>query len=322
MKRIALILISILLAVAAFGCSSKNSYAAHSYTSDAYDGGYYAYDEPGEYYESPVIAENAMDNSIAASNGATIPANRKIIRNADISVQTLEFDAFMDKLNEQIAAFGGYVESSSEGGRTYYNQSKLRTAYITVRVPASQLDAFLNTVDGLGNVISKSTGMRDVTTTYIDSEKHLEALRAEQEALLEILKSATTVEDIITVQDRLSYVRYEIESYESILRSYDDQIDYSSVNINISEVERETVVEPETFGQEVARRFQESLEDVGESFRDFGAWFLGNAPQITVFFVFNGLIALIVFLIVRGSIKRSRKRRAAKEAAKAAQKEA
>ena len=218
----------------------------------------------------------------------------------------------------QIAAFSGYVESSSEGGRTYYNQSKLRTAYITVRIPASQLDAFLNTVDGLGNVISKSTGMRDVTTTYIDSEKHLEALRAEQEALLEILKSATTVEDIITVQDRLSYVRYEIESYESILRSYDDQIDYSSVNINISEVERETVVEPETFGQEVNRRFRESMEDVGMFFRDLSAWLIGNAPQIVVFLAFNGIIVLIIVLSIRGGIKRRAKRRAAKEAQKQA----
>ena len=181
-----------------------------------------------------------------------------------------------------------------------------------IRIPADSLDAFLDTVDGLGNVTSMSTSMRDVTTNYVDSEKHLEALRTEQDARLEILKSATTVEDIITVQDRLSYVKYEIESYESILRSYDDQIDLSTVTLYLSEVERETVVEKETFGQEVGRRFKESLESVGDFFRDLGAWLFGNAPSIVVFLVFNGVIVLIIVLSIKGGIKRRAKRRAKK----------
>ncbi len=310
MKRTVLIILSLLLVAAAFGCSSKGAASPQSYYNGYAMSDTASYEEA--YIESPAEAELAFGDNGTVTASAALPASRKIIRNADLQVQTLEFDAFLQKLNDQIVAYGGFVESSSIGGRTYYNQSKLRSAYIVARVPANQLDAFLNTVDGLGNVTSKSTGMRDVTTNYIDSEKHLEALRAEQEALLEILKSATTVEDIITVQDRLSYVRYEIESYESILRSYDDQIDLSSVTLNINEVERETIVEPETFGQEVSRRFRESLEDVGTFFRDLSAWLIGNAPQIVVFFVFNGVIALIIILSIKGGIKRRAKRRAAK----------
>ena len=322
MKRITTIVLSVLLlALTAFGCSVKAA-ESHAYNgSSYYDYGYAAdaaYYGEAQSIEAPLAeeAKTASGNRIEASTPAL--QNRKIIRNADLSVQTLEFDAFLEKLNAQVTAIGGFIESSNVGGRTYYNQTKLRNAYIVIRIPAEQLDNFLSVVDGLGNVTNCSTGMRDVTTSYIDYEKHLESLRTEQEALMDILRSATTVEDLITVQNRLSEVRYEIESYESILRSFDDQIDLSTVTLNLSEVERETVTEPETFWQEVSRRFRDSMEDVGENLRDIGAGILGNAPHIVMVLLFFGVQVLIIVLIVRGCIKRSRKRKAAKEAQKQA----
>ncbi len=319
MKRTLLIVLSAMLILAAFGCSSKAA-APQAYYNGA-SNSYYAeaaYDMPAAMTEEAEFYDEAKTSASAYGENVQTPAlnNRKIIRNADLSVQTLEFDAFLEKLNAQVESLGGFIETSNIGGRTYYNQTKLRTAYLSIRIPAEKLDAFLSVVDGLGNVTQKSTGMRDVTTNYIDNEKHLEALRTEQEALLKILESATTVEDLITVQNRLSEVRYEIESYESILRSYDDQIDLSTVSLTLNEVERETVVEPETFWEEVSRRFKESMEDVGENFEDFFAGFLGNAPHIIFILLFFGVQALIIVLIVRGCKKRSQKRKAEKEAQK------
>lgn len=243
----------------------------------------------------------------------TVLASRKIIRDANLSVQTLEFDKFIDSLTQSIAQIGGYISSSYVGGNSYYRQY-LRSAEIQARIPADQLDAFLEGIGNLGNITSKNISVRDVTTGYVDTEAHLQALRTEQDALLKILASATTVEDLITVQNRLSDVRYEIESYESILRSYDDLIAMSTVIMNISEVERETAVTEETFWQEVSRRFSETLEDVGEGFKTFGIWFLGSLPAIVVWLVILGVIALIVIAIARGSRKR-RERNAEKRRA-------
>ena len=320
MKRFLLIFAVTLLAIGMlFGCGAKSAkYDApaaayyESYSDAAYDA---PMEAPSEFSEE---AKTAWNSNGANTTQTILPANRKIIRNASMSVQTLDFDLFLEKLNDAINGVGGFIESSSVGGREYYSSRNLRNATYSIRIPAQSLDAFLNTVDGLGNVTSLSTNMRDVTTNYVDSQKHLEALRTEQEALLEILKSATTVEDIITVQDRLTYVKYEIESYEGILRTYDDQVDFSTVTLNLYEVEHETVVEPETFWQEVARRFNESLEDVGDFFRDLGAWLFGNAPAIVVFLAFNGVIVLIIVLSIRGGIKRRAKRRAKKLAEEAA----
>lgn len=313
MKRIIPIALVFLLAVAmAFGCSGKAAAAPENgvyYSSQAKAG--YAYDEP----EAPMEMEDAdygyEGNTAAAPapNPSTALSNRKIIRNADMSVETLVFDTFVEQLTGSVDDFGGYIESSSVGTRSYRSDHPLRFAHYTVRIPADRLDEFLNAVSGLGNVTSVNTGLRDVTTNYVDSEKHLESLRIEQQALLEILSKATTVEDIITVQDRLTYVRYEIESYEAILRTYDDQIALSSVSLSVNEVERETPVVEETFGEEVSRRFNESLEDVGDGFKNFAAWFLGNAPEIIVVLVIIGIQVLIIVLIVKGAKRSARKRR-------------
>lgn len=321
MKRIVLILLGVLLAVtAAFGCAAKSSARPESnaYKADYADSYYYDEEmsEPMVVEKSCYGGENETADGIRGGDAVLPDAaqalqNRKIIRNADVTVQTLAFDTFIEALNNAVAAAGGYVESSSISGRAIRSYEQLRTARFTIRIPAERLDAFLNDVSGLGNVTSQSTSLRDVTTNYVDSEKHLEALRAEQTALLEILAKATTVEDIITVQDRLTYVRYEIESYESILRTYDDQIDLSSVSLRVDEVERETPVEEETFGQEVSRRFHESLEDIGDGFKRFAAGFLGSAPVIIITLVILGLIVLIVFLIVRSIRRSSRKKNAA-----------
>ena len=309
MKRIVPIaLILMLLLCTSFGCAVKSAESK----SDAYysnnAGTYYAYEPeaPAEADES--YAAGFREDAKAAPNQSAALANRKIIRNADMTVETLAFDAFVDQLTVSVGSFGGYVESSSVGNRGYRNGQQLRYARYTIRIPAEQLDTFLNTVSGLGNVTSVNTGLRDVTTSYVDSEKHLESLRIEQQALMEILAKAETVEDIITVQDRLTYVRYEIESYEAILRTYDDQIALSTVSMTVNEVEHETPVEKETFGQEVSRRFKASLENVGDGFRNFAAGFLGNAPEIIVTLVIIGGVVLIIVLIIRGAIRRSKKK--------------
>ncbi len=301
MKRIIPITLVLLLLCTAVGCASKSAARQESnyYASSA--DAYYA--EP-EYEPEPAPMEAAYGyTNEAKSTTTTSPAlsNRKIIRNADLTVETLSFDTFLKELASSVGSYGGYVESSSIGDRGYYrNGQKLRYARYTLRVPADQLDAFLNTVSDLGNVTAINTGLKDVTTNYVDSEKHLESLRVEQQALLEILAKAETIEDIITVQDRLTYVRYQIESYEAILRTYDDQVALSSVNLTVNEVEKETPVEKETFGQEVSRRFKESLTDVGDSCKNFAAGFLGNSPIILMTVIILGAIVLVVVLIIKG----------------------
>ena len=314
------LLMALCMVLALVACSSKSSSARND--------NYYAKTEAAYEYEMEAPAAMADEayggveakaagkvstaTTAAKENGESAnltgnAAGRKIIKNGDLSIQTREFDEFLTNLNRSILAVGGYVEASSINGNSY-NKNRMRSADVTARVPAEQLDAFCDQVSELGNVTYKNLYTRDVTLTYVDLESHVKALRTEQETLMELLRKAEKVEDIILIQNRLSDVLYEIESYESTLRTFDDQIAYSSVHLSIQEVQRETTVEKETAGQEIARRFKENWEDVKDGFARFGIDFVSDLPIIIVWVVFLGIVVLVIVRIVKGGPKRKARR--------------
>ena len=312
------LLMALCMVLALVACSSKSSSARND--------NYYAKTEAAYEMEAPAaMADEAYGGveakaagkvstatTAAKENGESAnltgnAAGRKIIKNGDLSIQTREFDEFLTNLNRSILSVGGYVEASSINGNSY-NKNRMRSADVTARVPAEQLDAFCDQVSELGNVTYKNLYTRDVTLTYVDLESHVKALRTEQETLMELLRKAEKVEDIILIQNRLSDVLYEIESYESTLRTFDDQIAYSSVHLSIQEVQRETTVEKETAGQEIARRFKENWEDVKDGFARFGIDFVSDLPIIIVWVVFLGIVVLVIVRIVKGGPKRKARR--------------
>ena len=275
----------------------------------SYQGGVFGTNSPSE------VGDYSADNPFAGS--------RKYIRNAELAVQTLEFDSFISDVVSRMKELGGYIESNVTGksGYNYYyyegSGSQNRKAEMVLRIPAEHLDEFLETVNGLGVVISRNETAADVTENYTDVEAKLASLNTEYDSLLKLLEKAETLNDIITLQDRLTNVRYEIEKCEKSLRSYDAQIAYSKVSLTVYEVERAAQVEEETFGQEVSRRFRESLEDVGEGFKDFAAWFIGDLPRIIIWLMFLVVIPLVIVLIIVKSVKRKNARRAKKAAEQA-----
>ena len=318
-KRIALLTAALLLIGVLGACSAKSaSYDTASTESGyAYSNGYFA-EEPSAVKDSSTVSTAAGAGSLTEAQANDASQGRKIIKNAELSVQTLEFDQFVANLQEAIVAAGGYIQSSNVNGQSY-NSSRLRSASVTARIPAEKLDAFCSQISSLGNVTYSNIYTDDVTLTYVDLESHVKALRTEQETLLALLEKAATVEDIITIQSRLSEVLYEIESYESTLRTYDDLITCSTVSIDITEVKRETVVAEETTAEEISRRFAESLEDVKDGAVRFYVNFVSDSPVIAVWIVILGLITVVIVLSVKGSRKRKAKKLAKKQAKLAAQ---
>ena len=203
-------------------------------------------------------------------------------------------------LDKQIAAAGGYVESSESDG----NDGSYRDATVVARVPADKLDAFLETAQGLGSVTRKSVSARDVTEEYVDVESRIAAMTAERDALTELMRSAASLTEVLEVRDRLTQVIADLESYQARLKSLDSRIAYSTVTITLREVELITSSEG-GFWEEVGAGFVNNLARLGKALRGFAVWFLGALP----WFVFFALIGLAVFLIIRGSVRRRRRRR-------------
>lgn len=173
-----------------------------------------------------------------AENAATLPAGRKLIRNISMNVETDAYEALISDLQTRITGLGGYIEQSDMSGSSLspYGRPSERYASITARVPADKADSFMAQVESSGNVTNKSESTQDVTLQYSDLESRKKSLEIEQDKLWEFLKEAESVDTVITLEQRLSEIRYQLESMESQLRLYDNQVDYTTVHLGISEV--------------------------------------------------------------------------------------
>lgn len=275
-----------------------------------------SYDAGGDYLLSNgVVAFNEMaeaeelaEEYDVAETGNSVTkeqqdalAGRKLIKTVNMSVETEEYDALIPALENQVASLGGYIEDMSSYNRNnyypadYIGTKYLRYASMTIRIPKENLDTFLTTVSEQSNIVSRSESVADVTLQYVDLESHKKALVAEQNRLLELMEQAETVEDIITIEGRLSEVRYQIESMESQLRTYDNKIDYSTVYLSVDEVEQYTPTEATTVGQRITSGFMNSLRGVGRGISNFAIWFVINIPYLVVWAV----VIVVIFLIVR-----------------------
>lgn len=206
--------------------------------------------------EAGAEADTAMSTDKGAQP-AEVPAGRKLIRNVDMDVETDSFDALISGINSRISELGGYVEQSSTSGRRagYQNTPIPRSASVTARIPSDKLEQFITTVEETGNVINKTETTEDVTLQYSDIESRKKSLSIEQDRIWELLEKADTLEAVITLEERLSEIRYQLESMESQLRLYDNQVDYSTVILRIDEVTVFTPTAPESTGQRVQKGF-------------------------------------------------------------------
>lgn len=247
-------------------------------------------------------ATETSDNKSVNKSKNSVAANRKLIKRMTLSVETLEFDQLIESLAKKIDSLEGYMESSEMSGNTYLQENNSRDAYMVIRIPSNRLDDFVTTVKELGNVTHTQESTEDITLQYVDTESHKEALIVEHDRLLEILKDAKKLEDIIQIEERLSQVRYEIGSYESQLRTYDNLVDYSTVTLSIREVQHITPVRDETVVDRMKSGLANSFFQIKTGSINFAVWFVTNLP----FLIIWAIILYVVGFILKKRYKSSR----------------
>ncbi len=250
-----------------------------------------------------VPAEGGAADASNPSDSAAAKAARKLIRTVNLNVETTEFDDLLASITQFVEASGGYIEQSDLSGRSISGGNGRRYASITARVPSNQVDTFLSQMNEKSNVTYRSENVQDVTLKYTDIESRKKSLTIEQERLWELLEKADSLDAVIALEERLSEIRYELERFESQLRTYDNQVDYSTVYISIDEVAVFTPTEPDSVMTRIQKGFTRNLKNVGNGFVNFFVWFVSSLPTLLVWAV---LIAIIV-LIVRAVIKRRRR---------------
>lgn len=221
---------------------------------------------------------------------------RKLISRIDLDVETREFDEALSTLESRVRELGGYVENrNTYYGSSYSQGGGSRHGTVTIRIPQDALWDFLDTVSNVSNVVRRSEEVEDVTLAYADMEGRRNTLLTEQDRLLEFLGRADNIEEIIVIEERLSNVRYQLESMESRLRIMDNQVDYATVYISISEVAELTPVEEQTVWDRIQEGFLGTLREMGSGTADFFVWFLTYLPYMLLWGGLPGLGILLLW---------------------------
>ncbi len=321
MKKICCILLAAVLMLSLCACGSQNAKAPQA--APAATGAFYADTTPTEAYAEEADYGFAMNASGAAAKGESgeVPQENpeKIIYSANVTVETTDFDGSLAKLEELLRDCGGWVESSSISGANFYQKSRgyagTRNASYTLRIPSDRFDGLMNSLSGLGNVPYSHTYTENVSAQYYDTEAHLKAYQTQETRLLEMMEKAETVEDIVILEDRLTELRWRIESLQTSLNSWDRRVSYSTVNLELQEVQEYTP-EPEkklSYGQRLWHSLKEGLTGVAEFFEELLVWLVGALPALLVLAV----LVLLLRLPVKKAIARRKEKKAAKKAAKA-----
>lgn len=308
-RKLFAVSLALMLLLAGCGGGAANGAAGGTPSSSAFqstvgdaENGYWDMAGGESYYpempDAPMESEN-QGSSVYQNPGA------KLIRRAELSIQTEQFDESREALNTLVASCEGYFENSSEYGGSRRDVNASRRGEYTVRVPAEKYDHFLSQTGELGYVTNKNETSEDVGERYYDTEARLKTQRTKQERLLALLEKAETMEDIITLESALSDVEYQIEQYSSELNRYDALVSFATFTISLSEVGRVTqeVGETASLGQRMAAGFQSSLRGLGQGFQNFLIWLSYNLFLAVIL----AAVAVAAVIIGKRELKKRRK---------------
>lgn len=255
-----------------------------------------------------ITEESAGMVADSASGAETVmPENQKLIRTLYVSAETENMDDLLPKIETRIADLGGYVEAREVTNNSLYDEYSTRYASLTIRIPAENVDAFVDHVSENSNVISNRETTEDVTLQYVAVESRITALKTEEARLLELMAQAETMNDLLQIEERLTEVRTELEQVTSQLRVYDNLVNYGTIYLTVTEVEQYTEPEPETFGERVASGLGDSWKSLCDGFVNVLAFLIIALPYILVFVV----PAVVIWVVWR--LKKKKAKKAAEE---------
>lgn len=247
-------------------------------------------------YDYEYSETTAANGALASENGSVsaAPTQRKWIITMDISAETEDLDALLEALRDEIDSLGGYVEGQNIHNGSAYASRRYRSASLTVRIPAADVDKFADNMAGLANVVRSNKNLEDITLTYVSTESRVKALQVEEARLLELMEQAETMADLLEIEARLTNVRYELENHASRLKVYDNQVDYATIYLNLEEVQEYTPVAERTVWQRITEGFSGSLKGLWEDLTDIFVWVIVSLPYLLVWAaVITGVILLI-----------------------------
>ena len=255
--------------------------------------------------EAVTMASGTLTGA-ADSASPEVSTEQKLIKRVNMDAETEDLEALLPQLLAEISALGGYVESQEIYNGSSYSSSRYRNAWLTIRIPAENLDGLVAQVKGASNVVSYSESVEDVTLAYVDMETRILALETERDRLLELMEKAETMSDLLEIEARLTQVRGDLESINSQLKVLANQVSFATIELYINQVKAYTEVEEQTVWQRIGSGFKKNLVNIGDDLVDFFVWAVTYSPQLILW----AAIITVAVILLRRSLRKRKVRKA------------
>ncbi len=201
---------------------------------------------------APLAFGEAMPSGVPSSDtggeagNASLPtsADRKIIRRATVEITVEDVISGVQQVEDAARSAGGFVSSSRiivqdlpkpPDAQPDEPPPKRQTATVTLRVPADSYDSVLRQIRGIAKEVkAESSDASEVTEEYTDLQARLRNLQSIEQQYLQLLGKAQSIQDILTVQDRLNSVRGEIEQVQGRINLLNDLTDMATITVNLA----------------------------------------------------------------------------------------
>ncbi len=227
------------------------------------------------------------------------PIERKIIRNAELDLETNSPEEAQQKIAEIIDIRGGFVIESQQSSSDVKSTTR-DIASMTVRVPTAKFNESLQEIKKTASrVILESVKGQDVTEEFVDIEARLIAKKSLENKFLEIMKQGKTVEDALSIQKEIAAVREEIEQIEGRKRFLENQSSLSTIKIQLKT--------PVAFSSSSSGFFYELRKALGDGFDAALAFVLILVRILLAILPFLLLVVLPIYFVASYILKRKKK---------------
>ncbi|MEM1546534.1 MAG: DUF4349 domain-containing protein [Candidatus Methanomethylicia archaeon] len=227
-------------------------------------------------YPAPTIpalptATLTIDKSVVSIS--PVVEDKMIVKTGYVKLTVSNITLAYQQLINLALGFDGYVHNSKgyEGGAT-----------VELRIPSSRFEEAMLAVQQIGKVESVSISTQDVTEQVIDLRSRLNASRALESRLLQLLNRAVTVDDVLKIEDQLTRVRADIERMDAQLKGLIGRVEYAAITIELTVRYRVYRVDLSCETSNVQEEFNNLIIKIGVIGRIMESWSGGSSAYLVV----------------------------------------
>lgn len=236
-----------------------------------------------KYTPPPPEPIEESDDELSISNDEPVSTNnsfqkeQKLIKEGNITFQTLDIEKTKKAILDNTKVKKGYI--SNEEQNKLHERIELS---LDIRIPADHFDEVLNKISSSAESIdSRNVNVKDVTEDYMDSQIRSKNKKEVENRYRELLKKATKIEEILSIEEKLGEIRSEIETYDGHIKFLDNKIDYSTLHV--------------VFYKKIGNTYGFSFQFL-DSLREGWSKFLSTILTILSYWPFLFLIGLLIFI--------------------------